>query len=313
MRYAVSRSRMSTGFGTLISITARARSLPATATLEGADTARDPGRSFSLDLPLAVVPARNRRVPGPRAHQAFIKRGLPRSLLSDNGSAMIADETTQGLLRLSIVQRTTLSNSPYQNGKQEVFFAQVEARLLAMLEGQAELELGLLNQATQAWVEMDYHRRVHSETKQAPLDRFMNAPSVARQSPSLEELRSAFTAACIRTQRKSDSTITIHGTRYQIPARFRRQNKISVRLARWDKSLVLMIDEQTDLVLEALYPLDKARNASALRRPIEQTTAKTQPADTGLAPLLRKQMAEYAATGMPPAYLHMNKETSEKS
>src|SRR5215813_740217 len=35
--------------------------------------------------------------------QGFLKRGLPRSLLSDNGSAMIAAEICQGLQHLGIV------------------------------------------------------------------------------------------------------------------------------------------------------------------------------------------------------------------
>jgi len=48
--------------------------------------------------------------------QAFYKRGLPRSLMSDNGSAMIATETRNGLLRLGIKHEKTLTNSPYQNG-----------------------------------------------------------------------------------------------------------------------------------------------------------------------------------------------------
>ena len=46
--------------------------------------------------------------------QAFLKRGLPRALMTDNGSAMIAGETQQGLLRLGIVHETTLPYSPYQ-------------------------------------------------------------------------------------------------------------------------------------------------------------------------------------------------------
>jgi hypothetical protein len=44
---------------------------------------------------------------------------------------MIAAETTQGLQRLSIVHDTTLPYSPYQNGKQESSWGQVEGRLLA--------------------------------------------------------------------------------------------------------------------------------------------------------------------------------------
>lgn len=45
--------------------------------------------------------------------QAFLKRELPRALMTDNGSAMVAAETTQGLLRLGVTHETTLPYSPY--------------------------------------------------------------------------------------------------------------------------------------------------------------------------------------------------------
>ena len=86
--------------------------------------------------------------------QAFQKRGLPRAILMDNGAPMLAAETREGLLRLGVHQDTTLPYSPYQNAKQEVFWAHAEGRLLAMLEGVVALTLPLLNEATQAWVEM---------------------------------------------------------------------------------------------------------------------------------------------------------------
>jgi putative transposase len=47
--------------------------------------------------------------------QAIQKRGLPRALLTDNGAAMVAEEVTEGLLRLGIVHERTLPYSPYQN------------------------------------------------------------------------------------------------------------------------------------------------------------------------------------------------------
>jgi transposase InsO family protein len=80
--------------------------------------------------------------------QALQKRGLPRALLTDNGAAMLAAEVRQGLETLGIVHETTLPYSPYQNAKQEVFWAQVEGRLLAMLDGEADLTLERLNTAT---------------------------------------------------------------------------------------------------------------------------------------------------------------------
>ena len=84
--------------------------------------------------------------------QAFQKRGLPRSALSDNGAAMIATEITEGLARLGIVHQTTLPYSPYQNAKQEAFWGPVEGRLIAMLEDVPDLTLAKLNEAPQAWV-----------------------------------------------------------------------------------------------------------------------------------------------------------------
>jgi transposase InsO family protein len=236
--------------------------------------------------------------------QAFLKRGLPRSLLSDNGGAMIATETTQGLLRLSIQQQTTLPYSPYQNGKQEVFWAQVEGRLLAMLEGQPDLSLALLNEATQAWVEMEYQRAVHSETGQTPLERWLDGPGVARPCPSVDALRLAFTTSQSRTQRTSDGTISISGTRFEIPSRLRHLRQVQLRYASWDLSHVWLMDERADVVLDRLYPLDKARNAEGVRRPIKTPTVEATPGKpAGIAPLLRQLMAEYAATGLPPAYI----------
>jgi len=46
--------------------------------------------------------------------QALQKRGLPRALMSDNGSAMQAEEFTAGLHALGILHEPTLPYSPYQ-------------------------------------------------------------------------------------------------------------------------------------------------------------------------------------------------------
>src|SRR6516164_9556392 len=136
--------------------------------------------------------------------QAIQKRGLPRALLTDNGSAMVAEELTEGLLRLGIVHEHTLPYSPYQNGKQEAFWGTIEGRLMKMLDGVAELTLEFLNQATQAWMEIEYNRAVHRETSCAPIERFARAADVLRESPSSESLREMFRLETTRTQRQSD-------------------------------------------------------------------------------------------------------------
>ena len=236
--------------------------------------------------------------------QAFMKRGLPRALMTDNGSAMIAEETRQGLGRLGIDHTTTLPYSPYQNGKQEVFWGQLESRFLELLRTEKELRLSFLNQAGQAWVEQDYHRRRHREINATPLQRMIEGTSVARKTPDSESLRLAFTRRLIRKQRHGDGTVTVGGIRYEVPSRFLHMQSVILRSPGWDKSHMVLVDPNTDAQLARLLPQDKTRNASAERRFICDATAPpVSPEHTPIPALLQKWMADYAATGLPPAYL----------
>ena len=237
--------------------------------------------------------------------QAFQKRKRPRSLMTDGGSAMRAAETLEGLSDLSIVHSPTLAYSPYQNAKQEVFWAQVEGRLIAMLEGVPDLTLGLLNEATQAWVELEYNRKFHSEIGMTPLARMLEGPSVGRACPPPDELRRAFRVAEQRSQRRSDGTVSIEGIRFEVPSRLRHLERLRVRYARWDLSTVDVVDSATNVVIATLYPLDKARNADGHRRVLDAPQIPPAPVGkpAGMAPLLAKLVSDYRATGLPPAYL----------
>lgn len=241
--------------------------------------------------------------------QAIQKRGLPRALMTDNGSAMLAGETVQGLGSLGVTHETTLPHSPYQNAKQEVFWASLEGRLMAMLEDLTELTLDLLNEATQAWAEMEYNRKVHSEIGTTPLRRFLDDRSVLRESPSSEALRRAFRMTVGRTQRRSDGTITVEGARFEVPSRWRHLDQLFVRYARWDLRTLDLVDVRTGAVLGVLYPLDKTKNADGRRRSLEPAApASAAPPPSGqIAPLLKDLMAQYSATGLPPAYIPKEK------
>jgi len=236
--------------------------------------------------------------------QAIQKRGLPRALMTDNGSAMLAGETVQGLGALSVTHDTTLPHSPYQNAKQEVFWAGLEGRLMAMLEDLKELTLDLLNEATQAWAEMEYNRKLHSEIGTTPLRRFLDDRSVLRESPSSEALRRAFRMTVARTQRRSDGTIMVEGARFEVPSRWRHLDRLFVRYARWDLRTLDLVDVRTGAILGVLYPLDKTKNADGRRRSLEPAAPASATSPAGeMAPLLKDLMAQYSATGLPPAYL----------
>lgn len=248
--------------------------------------------------------------------QAIQKRGLPRALLTDNGGAMIADEVTAGLLRLGIVHEKTLPYSPYQNGKQECFWASLEGRLMEMLGGVTELTLAFLNEATQAWVEIEYNRRPHRELPCSPVERFARASDVLRASPSSNALRDAFRMEGPRSQRQTDGTVSVEGVRFEVPARYRHFRKVTVRYARWDLSRVDLVDPRSGAILSPLYPLDRQANADGQRLLFEPdgvglpTDDGPRPAPANptkeLPPLLKRLLAEYSATGLPPAYLPKN-------
>jgi hypothetical protein len=215
---------------------------------------------------------------------------------------MTAAEFTEGLLRMGIVHETTLPYSPYQNGKQERFFGVLEGRLMAMLENYAELTLSELNEASMAWVELEYQQAQHEEIKSSPMARFQSSQSVTRPSPSSEELKLAFRREAPRRQRRTDGTLSLEGKRFEIPGYYRQLTDIRVRYAQWDLRLVHLVDRNGNLLCP-LYPQDKTGNAAGVRRAVCAAAPAPTPVKGEPSALLRELMAEYAATGLPPAYL----------
>lgn len=237
--------------------------------------------------------------------QAALKRGLPRSFLSDNGGPFVSQEFTQGLTRLGIQIFNNLPYSPWQNGKQERYFGTTEGRLMDMLENKKDLTLKELNDYTVAWIEMEYNRSIHKDIKCAPIERFATGNDVGRQSPTFKELQIYFCREEGRLQRFTDGTISLKAKRYEIPNRYRTLQRIWVRYAEWDMSIVHMVDRNTGTILERIYPVDKARNASIGRRVIEDALSETDTTSQAdkVAPLLKQYKEDHGITGVPSSYL----------
>ena len=188
---------------------------------------------------------------------------------------------------------------------------------MAMLEGVAELDLQQLNTITQAWVEQEYHHTRHAEIGTTPLRRFLDRPGVGRDCPDSATLQRAFRCTVQRRQRHSDGTFSLAGKRFEVPGRYRHLEQLHVAYARWDLRAVELIDPHTLASLCPVYPLDKAANADGRRRrlPAAHTAkpAELPSTQTGLPPLLRQYMREYAATGRPPAYLPKSSDDPEST
>jgi len=77
------------------------------------------------------------------------------------------------------------------------------------------IELSELNRLFSAWLEVVYHRRVHTETGQTPLERFDAAGAPPLPTPAL--LREAFLWSVERTVTKT-ATVSLHANRYEVDA-----------------------------------------------------------------------------------------------
>ena len=236
--------------------------------------------------------------------QALQKRAVPRSLMTDNGSAMISSEFTRGLLALGIEHKKTLPYSAYQNGKQETFWTNVEGRLLAMLEHQKNLSLRKLNYATQVWIEGDYHQKNHEALKQqTPINCYMNHQDVGRPCPDSKTLHQFFRKQTKRKQRHSDGTISLNGKRFEIPNPYLKLTYITVRYPSWDLSNIDMVNPDNGDFITSLYPLNKSANANGKRRQREPETKTEIPIFKETPSLMEKLLKDFAATGLPQMYI----------
>ena len=175
---------------------------------------------------------------------------------------------------------------------------------MEMLRGTENSTLAFVNNAAQAWVEQDYHRKVHREIGTTPLQRMMDGASVARPAPDTATLHLAFTRKITRTPRRSDATVVVDGIRYELPAHFGHLRSVSLRSPSWDKSQMTLVDPETGGPVARLLPQDKAQNASGRRRSIQSPpkpipTGAPKDAAAGLiAPVARRVCRHRIATGL---------------
>ena len=146
---------------------------------------------------------------------ALAARGVPRAVYLDNGSAMVSSQLLRAMASLGIRLVHSRPGKPQGRGKIERFFATVRIQFLVEVEARGVADLSELNRLFTAWVETVYHRRVHTETGQTPLQRLTAGP--APKLPTPEALHEAFLWSEHRTVTKT-ATISLHGNTFEVDA-----------------------------------------------------------------------------------------------
>jgi putative transposase len=143
----------------------------------------------------------------------LMARGVPDAILVDRGSAFISSQLLRACAVLGVKLIHASPRAATTKGKIERFFRTVRDQFLVEIDD--GVELGELNRLFSAWLEVVYHRRVHSETGQTPLERFDAAGSPALPTPAL--LREALLWSQERTVTKT-ATLSLHGNQYEVDA-----------------------------------------------------------------------------------------------
>ena len=123
---------------------------------------------------------------------ALASRGVPGRIYVDNGSAFVDTWLLRACAVLGIKLTHSTPGRPQGRGKIERLFLTVREQFLVEITGEAAgagrrqvTSIAELNRLFTAWAETVYHRRVHSETGQAPLQRWAGGwPAPRRRCPS---------------------------------------------------------------------------------------------------------------------------------
>jgi len=141
----------------------------------------------------------------------LMSRGVPDAILVDRGSAFVSSQLLRACAVLGVRLIHASPRAATTKGKIERFFRTVRDQFLVEIDD--GVQLAELNRLFSAWLEVVYHRRVHSETRSTPLERFDAAGVPALPTPAL--LREAFLWSQERTVTKT-ATVSLHGNQYEV-------------------------------------------------------------------------------------------------
>jgi transposase InsO family protein len=148
---------------------------------------------------------------------AIAAYGIPDSLYVDRGSPYMGKSLKRAATLLGCKIIHTAPRDCSAKGKVErimrSFYERLETELALI---QAPLTIEQANEYLAALISQDYHRRVHSETNQTPIDRFFQFPAKYRRFISQEALAMIF-LPCTRSRVSKTGLIHLNKHQYLVP------------------------------------------------------------------------------------------------
>jgi transposase InsO family protein len=164
--------------------------------------------------------------------RAIRRRGRPLSIYVDRAKVYTSKHLDTVCATLGIKRILGTPYYPEGRGKIERLFEFVQSDFLPELATSSVTTLRQLNESFLAWLDVVYHRKIHSETGQAPLERFRQDPAPTTRPADPEELRVAFLH---RAERKvyQTATVSFKSNRYAVPP-YLRGKRVELRFDPFD-------------------------------------------------------------------------------
>jgi transposase InsO family protein len=164
----------------------------------------------------AFAPSENTAAFLPVLKEAVLRRGVPRRLFVDNGSAFRSHHLAVVCAKLGITLIHARAYHPQAKGKKERFYLRVRTQLLPTLLPEDFNSFDALNRRLWAWVESEYHRTPHRGLDgETPLDKWARVADEVRYLS--EDLDDLFLAEQKRKVAK-DRTVSLGGIAYEVDA-----------------------------------------------------------------------------------------------
>jgi len=144
---------------------------------------------------------------------AIARRGLPEHLYVDNGAPYANHQLARACAVLGVHLVHSKPYAPQGRGKQERLNSYIRQSFLAEMEHRGIASFEQLNDMFMAWAEQIANARTHAETKQAPIERFLEGFTPTVPPPGV--LAEAFRWSMVRRVTKT-ATISLLANRYGV-------------------------------------------------------------------------------------------------
>ncbi len=144
---------------------------------------------------------------------AICRRGVPDHLYLDNGAPYKSSQLARTCAVLGVHLVHSKPYAPQGRGKQERLNRYIRERFLTEVEAAGIASFEQLNDDFTAWAEQVANTRVHAETHETPIARFLAEGPPARPEPAT--VREAFRWSVTRKVTKT-ATVSLFANRYEV-------------------------------------------------------------------------------------------------